>query len=622
MPTSLYVVPALQKLTNNNFSQSAELLRAGNFFDALNPIRFAQYVWCISYILTQAFIILLFKPPPPKSPNELENPRGRIAVVGAGVTGVSSAAHAIAHGFEVVIFEQGSESSLGGIWAHVNSTSGLQLNSLLYRFHPAVMWTKVFPLRDEIVGEITKIWKEYHLESRTRFNTKVTSVRRVTDKSRWEQDVNRSRWIINDNEDEIFDAIIVNVGTCGEPNWIKLPGMPEDVGKKSKTKKTESPKHESPSQDDAAEWPPLLPANKDNTSGETDDTFTKIIVHSSELDSPSFQLRGGDRVVVIGSGASGVEAVETVLDKFGSVHDSEKIKKNKPGVAVSMIARNDKWIIPRNIIIDTTIAGQPFGREMPLSFLWEKFLRYWQYSGIPELVPQNLGIYESTPVVNDVFLDHVRSGRCRYIRGQPTRLTKDGVIVEARKSKSKSKSKSWNDNSGKAPKTTNTAVEEIEAGEEKLIEADVVVLATGYKKPTIDFLPEELFPEGYQRPDLYLQNFSTEDWSVLTTNSAYMNAIGTVNSLLCALSGHFHIGIYTRILLTLLLDEGARPSSKDMKLWVDVLRFIKRGATGGALGFFTYMELTIWLILFHILRPDRIRWLFFIMNGWGVYSQK
>jgi len=29
-----------------------------------------------------------------------------------------------------------------------------------------------------------------------------------------------------------------------------------------------------------------------------------------------------------------------------------------------------------------------------------------------------------------------------------------------------------------------------------------------------------------------------------------------------------------------------------MKLWVDVLRFIKRGATGGAFGFFTYMELS------------------------------
>jgi hypothetical protein len=95
------------------------------------------------------------------------------------------------------------------------------------------------------------------------------------------------------------------------------------------------------------------------------------------------------------------------------------------------------------------------------------------------------------------------------------------------------------------------------------------------------------------------------------TNSAYKNAIGTV--------GHFHIGIYTRILLTLLMDRGARPTPKDMKLWVDTVRFIKRGARGGALGFFTYAELCIWLVSFHLLRPDRLKWLFFIMQGWGVH---
>lgn len=40
------------------------------------------------------------------------------------------------------------------------------------------------------------------------------------------------------------------------------------------------------------------------------------------------------------------------------------------------------------------------------------------------------------------------------------------------------------------------------------------------------------------------------------------------------------------------MDKNARPSPKDMKLWVDVVRFVKRGATGGALGFFTYAELS------------------------------
>lgn len=72
----------------------------------------------------------------------------------------------------------------------------------------------------------------------------------------------------------------------------------------------------------------------------------------------------------------------------------------------------------------------------------------------------------------------------------------------------------------------------------------MIVLATGFQKPEIGFLPDDLFPEGYevcflsvtsvrvamlmiaQRPNLYLQNFSTEDWSVLMTNSSYTNAIG------------------------------------------------------------------------------------------------
>ncbi|KAI0065151.1 FAD/NAD-P-binding domain-containing protein [Artomyces pyxidatus] len=626
---------ALAAASANLHDYKHDLVVALKHLDVLyliNPWPTLRLALNLSYILLQLCIIALFKPSPPKG-DKLEKPYGRIAIVGAGLTGVSSAAHAIAHNFDVVIYEE--KQHVGGIWANVNKTSGLQLNSLLYRFHPAVLWSRAFPFRDEILSEIRRVWKEYKLEPRTRFGTPVMSIRRANDSKS-----PGAKWIVNDGEDGVFDAVIVTVGTCGKPMMVGFPGMPQSTGdsdnfgggRSAVSNETDEPRpHEQdePDEDDsrdideyddapmspgegapsyaavASEGPtrPSIPsppashtsdvdsdtrshvkeshppANDDSRDPEDDtpgtgqdaETFSGTMLHSSELDDADLV---GKTVLVVGSGASGVEAVETALQRgAGDVY---------------IFARDDKWIIPRNIVIDTSISAQPFGQEMPLSILWEKFLTYFQYRGVEDLVPADKGIYESTPVVNDEFLAHVRSGRCKYIRGDTLRLTTRGVHVRVRPRGSKS--------GDEGPAGSQYPEEDFDG--------DVVVLATGFHKPEIDFLPKDLFPEGYDRPNLYLQNFSVEDWSVLMTNSAYQNAIG-------------HIGIYTRILLLLLLDPDARPEPRDMRLWVDAERFVKRGARGGALGFFTYMELVIWFITFHLFRPDRLRWIFFTMQGWG-----
>ncbi|TFY78192.1 hypothetical protein EWM64_g5819 [Hericium alpestre] len=213
------VVRAIQANLHIYFDESKDFARHGQVLRLLSPKRALYLALIIAYVLIQAVFILLFKPAPPKD-EKLRRPFGRIAVVGAGLTGISSAAHCIAHNFDVVIFE--ADDRPGGIWAHVNKSSGLQLNSLLYRFHPGVLWSRAFPYRDEILGEITRIWKEYRLVSRTRFNTPVTSVCRA--------DGTRSpdaKWLVNDGADGAFDAIIVTIGTCGEPQMIGFPGMPK-----------------------------------------------------------------------------------------------------------------------------------------------------------------------------------------------------------------------------------------------------------------------------------------------------------------------------------------------------------------------------------------------------------
>ena len=79
------------------------------------------------YQLLQVLINVLFTPLPPSA----DAPKmGRVAVIGAGLTGLSSAAQLKSHGFDVTIFEERARE--GGIWCDVNSTSNLQTSSIMY----------------------------------------------------------------------------------------------------------------------------------------------------------------------------------------------------------------------------------------------------------------------------------------------------------------------------------------------------------------------------------------------------------------------------------------------------------------------------------------------------------
>lgn len=77
------------------------------------------------YILVQHVLSFIFAPSPPAPPTQHQQQDGgtqlrrpRIAIIGAGLTGVSAASHCVGHGFEVKIFESRSKGKgLGGIWS-------------------------------------------------------------------------------------------------------------------------------------------------------------------------------------------------------------------------------------------------------------------------------------------------------------------------------------------------------------------------------------------------------------------------------------------------------------------------------------------------------------------------
>jgi NADPH-dependent 2,4-dienoyl-CoA reductase/sulfur reductase-like enzyme len=77
-----------------------------------NPI---FHPFAFIYQLIQWFLDKLLSPNPPQPGVKLGRPK--IAIIGAGLTGVSAASHCVGHGFDVQIFEAGPREQLGGIWS-------------------------------------------------------------------------------------------------------------------------------------------------------------------------------------------------------------------------------------------------------------------------------------------------------------------------------------------------------------------------------------------------------------------------------------------------------------------------------------------------------------------------
>lgn len=71
-----------------------------------------------------------------------------------------------------------------------------------------------------------------------------------------------------------------------------------------------------------------------------------------------------------------------------------------------------------------------------------------------------------------MILKHIREGLVKYVRCDTERFTSKGVVIKHH-----------------------------EDGSEEEIATDVAILATGFKRPEVDFLPEDLFPKGYEVND-------------------------------------------------------------------------------------------------------------------------
>jgi cation diffusion facilitator CzcD-associated flavoprotein CzcO len=202
----------------------------------------------------------------------------RIAIVGAGFSGLATAVRLKEQGIDdFVVLERAGD--VGGTW-EANTYPGCQCDipSHVYSlsFAPNPDWSRTFSTQPEIWAYLRGVAQRHGVLSHTRLGTEVLE-------AAWDED--ERRWRIETSTGALTaEVLVAAVGGLSEPRVPELPGL---------------------------------------------DTFEGTVFHSAQWNH-DHQL-DGERVAVVGTGASAIQFVPQIQPKVGKLH---------------VFQRTPPWIMP------------------------------------------------------------------------------------------------------------------------------------------------------------------------------------------------------------------------------------------------------------------------------------
>ena len=347
-------------------------------------------------------------------------------IIGAGVSGICAAIRLREMGVECQIFEK--NQGFGGTWWENRYPGcGVDTPNLTYTFSFAANdWSRYFPLQKEILGYLEKTANQHELRELVLFETKVERARWREEDAKWEVQV-----IDREGRAQTFqsDILISATGVLNIPMVPHIKGM---------------------------------------------DTFKGVVIHSSSW--PEDLNVEGKRVAVIGNGASAMQIVPAIAPKVSQL---------------TIFARSKQWAAP----------FPQFGKEvpeavryllnvMPLYRLWYEQRLSWTFNDrVHETLfkdPKWRDPARSVNAVNDrhrrFFTDYVISEL-----GDRQDLLKHVLPDYPPFAKRMLLDNGWyralrRDNVRLIPHNLSEVNENtLTAGNGETIEADVIILATGFK---------------------------------------------------------------------------------------------------------------------------------------------
>ncbi|MGE2817201.1 flavin-containing monooxygenase [Mycobacterium heidelbergense] len=275
-----------------------------------------------------------------------------VAIIGAGIAGMSVALAAAAEGVSYEIFDRNEE--VGGTWLTTTYPGiGVDTPSAYYSLSWDVNpdWSSYYPQGAEYQRYLVALADKYKLRERTRFGTEVDAL--------W-WDADRNQWQIHSvdadgRRDVSYACVVVTAaGYLNRPRWPDVEGR---------------------------------------------ETFAGTSIHSARWDS-SLDLTG-KKVAIIGAGCTAVQIVDACVDQVDHL---------------TVFQRQPHWVAPRKRPTDEVPAHRRYlGRHLPYYANWNRLKSYWgtadnNYPVIlqdPEWAKNHLSISAANDVLLQMCLEYI-----------------------------------------------------------------------------------------------------------------------------------------------------------------------------------------------------------------------
>ncbi|XP_040383690.1 probable flavin-containing monooxygenase 1 isoform X2 [Oryza brachyantha] len=354
----------------------------------------------------------------------------RVAIVGAGASGLAACKHALERGFRPVVFEADAAGAVGGVWARTIASTRLQTPRPYFEFSdfpwpPAV--ADLYPDHDQVAGYLRSYAERFGVLECVRFGCRVASMEYAgageEEVMAWEHwagngeafGTGRGEWRLtvqhgDSVELHVTDFVVLCIGRfSGASN---MPRFPPDKGPEA---------------------------------------FAGTAIHSMEYANmgaaSATQLVKAKLVTVVGYQKSAVDIAAEIADANGASHPCTIVLRKKRWIvpdlyawgvpiAVFFITRFSQLLLhkPGNGLILSLVATL----LSPLRWFFSKFVESYYKWALPmekhDMVPDE-GFLEgmcscSVTKLPHKFYDKVEEGSIVLKKAKRFSFCKEGLIIE------------------------------------------------------------------------------------------------------------------------------------------------------------------------------------------------